>query len=142
LEIAAAELPREPAVEAPTDEASELRWRLAALDELQGEEAEESQGVDAPAAEPEPEPEPEEAPAGEDADLPDEPVEAAEVKSPPIVPVDLDEGRPPIDIEAADLVLSRRVRTSRASPHAVSGWILAVGRAGRYRMCRPLSWRW
>jgi hypothetical protein len=37
-------------------------------------------------------------------DFPDEPVEAAEVESPPIVPVDLDEGRPPIDIETADFV--------------------------------------
>jgi predicted Zn finger-like uncharacterized protein len=100
LEIAAAEPPpREPAVEAPTEEASELRQRLAALDEAQDDEAEETEGVDAPTAEPEHE----EALTGEDADFPDEPVEAAEVESPPIVPVDLDEGRPPIDIEAADL---------------------------------------
>jgi predicted Zn finger-like uncharacterized protein len=110
LEIAAAEPPpREPAVEAPTEEASELRRRLAALDELQGEETEEREEVDAavsePELEPQPEPEPEheEALAGEDADLPEEPVQPAEVESPPIVPVDLDEGRPPIDIEAADL---------------------------------------
>src|ERR1041384_835428 len=41
LEIATVEPPpREPAVEAPTEEASELRRRLATLDELQGEEVE------------------------------------------------------------------------------------------------------
>jgi predicted Zn finger-like uncharacterized protein len=111
LEIAAAEPPpREPAVEAPTEEASELRRRLAALDEPQSEEAEESERVDAPSAEPEPEPDSEPEPeleheevlSGEDADFPEEPVEAAEVESPPIVPVDLDEGRPPIDLETAD----------------------------------------
>ena len=51
LDIAAAEPPpREPAVEAPTEEASELRPRLAALDEAQDDEAEETEGVDAPAA--------------------------------------------------------------------------------------------
>ena len=44
----------------------------------------------------------EDAPTAEGAGLPDEPIEAAEVESPPIVPVDLDEGRPPIDIDAAD----------------------------------------
>jgi hypothetical protein len=66
------------------------------MDEAQGEEAAEGEAVDVPAAEHE------DAPTAEGAGLPDEPIEAAEVESPPIVPVDLDEGRPPIDIDAAD----------------------------------------
>jgi predicted Zn finger-like uncharacterized protein len=86
----------DPPVEAPTEEASELRRRIAAMDEAQGEEAAEGEAVDVPAAEHE------DAPTAEGAGLPDEPIEAAEVESPPIVPVDLDEGRPPIDIDAAD----------------------------------------
>ena len=94
MEIAATEQPpREPTVEAPTEEASELWRRIAAIDELQGEEAAEEEAVDASGAEHE---------DAEGAGLPDEPIEAAEVESPPIVPVDLDEGRPPIDIDAAD----------------------------------------
>src|SRR4029077_10941897 len=70
--------------------------RIAAMDEAQGEEAAEGEAVDVPAAEHE------DAPTAEGAGLPDEPIEAAEVESPPIVPVDLDEGRPPLDIDAAD----------------------------------------
>ena len=66
------------------------------MDEAQGEEAAEGKAVDVPAAEHE------DAPTAEGAALSDEPIEAAEVESPPIVPVDLDEGRPPIDIDAAD----------------------------------------
>ena len=94
VEIAATEQPpREPTVEGPTEEASELRRRIAALDELQGEEAAEGEAVYASGAEHE---------DAEGAGLPDEPIEATEVESPPIVPVDLDEGRPPIDIDAAD----------------------------------------
>ena len=94
MEIAATEQPpREPTVEAPTEEASELWRRIAAIDELQGEEAAEEEAVDASGAEHE---------DAEGAGLPDEPIEGAEVESPPIVPVDLDEGRPPIDIDAAD----------------------------------------
>ena len=83
-------------MEAPAEEASELRRRIAAMDEAQGEEAAEGEAIDVPAAEHE------DAPTAEGAGLPDEPIEAAEVESPPIVPVDLDEGRPPIDIDAAD----------------------------------------
>ena len=94
VEIAATEQPpREPTVEGPTEEASELRRRIAAIDELQGEEAAEGEAVYASGAEHE---------DAEGAGLPDEPIEADEVESPPIVPVDLDEGRPPIDIDAAD----------------------------------------
>jgi hypothetical protein len=78
-------------VEAPTEEASELWRRIAAIDELQGEEAAEGEAVSGAEHE-----------DAEGAGLPDEPIEAAEVESPPIVPVDLDEGRPPIDIDAAD----------------------------------------
>ena len=98
LEDAGAAPPHEPAVEAPTEEVSELRRRIAAMDEPEGEdeEAAEGEAVDAPAAEHE------DAPTAEGAALPDEPIEAAEVELPPIVPVDLDEGRPPIDIDAAD----------------------------------------
>jgi predicted Zn finger-like uncharacterized protein len=102
----AVEAPTE-AVEAPTEEASELRRRIAAMDEPEGEEeAAEGEAIDAPAAEGEaadaPAAEHEDPPTAEDAGLSDEPIEAAEVESPPIVPVDLDEGRPPIDIDAAD----------------------------------------
>jgi hypothetical protein len=96
LEEAGAAPLHEPALEVPTEEASELRRRIAAMDEPQGEETAEDEAVDAPAAEHE------DAPTDEAAGLPDEPIEAAEVESPPIVPVDLDEGRPPIDIDAAD----------------------------------------
>ena len=99
VENAGAATPHEPAVEALTEETSELRRRIAAMNEPEGEEEEEAaegEAVDAPAAEHE------DAPTAEDAGLPDEPIEAAEVESPPIVPVDLDEGRPPIDIDAAD----------------------------------------
>jgi hypothetical protein len=46
VEIAATEQPpREPTVEGPTEEASELRQRIAAIDELQGEEAAEGEAV-------------------------------------------------------------------------------------------------
>src|SRR4029077_21293858 len=87
---AAAAPPHEPAVEAPTEELSELRRRIAAMDEPEGEEEEAAEGeaVDASAAEHE------DAPTAEGAGLPDEPIEAAEVESPPILPVALDEGRP------------------------------------------------
>ena len=85
----------EPAVEAPSAEASELRRRIAADGPL-GEEA--SEGEEAAA----PDDEHEDGAAAEGAGFPEAPLEAAEVESPPIVPVDLDEGRPPIDIDAAD----------------------------------------
>jgi predicted Zn finger-like uncharacterized protein len=52
VEIAATEQPpREPTVEGPTEEASELRRRIAAIDELQGEEAAEGEAVYASGAE-------------------------------------------------------------------------------------------
>ena len=96
MEDAAAEPALEPGVEAPSEEASEVRRRIAAPDEPLGEEAPEEEAVAAPADAHE------DGPAAEGAGLPDEPLEAAEVESPPIVPVDLDEGRPPIDIDAAE----------------------------------------
>ena len=128
----------EPPVEAPTEEASELRRRIAAMDEAQGEEAAEGEAVDVPAAEHE------DAPTAEGAGLPDEPIEAAEVESPPIVPVDLDEGRPPIDIDAADFA-ERSIGPGadvESVAAAASGWISEAGRAGRCRICKLLSWRW
>jgi hypothetical protein len=84
-------------VEAPAEEASEIRRRIAAAEEPHGEE---DPAMTDPAA----------GGADERADeaiaegtgFPDLPIEAVEVESPPIVPVDLDEGRPPIDIDAAD----------------------------------------
>ncbi len=91
------EPPPEPGVEAPSAEATEVRRRIAGLDEPLGEEAAASEAAAPPADEHE------DGPAAGDAAFPDEPLEAAEVESPPIVPVDLDEGRPPIDIDAADL---------------------------------------
>ena len=52
LEDAGAAPPHEPAVEAPTEEVSELRRRIAAMDEPEGEEeAAEGEAIDAPAAE-------------------------------------------------------------------------------------------
>jgi predicted Zn finger-like uncharacterized protein len=97
IECAAADSPREPAVQAPTEEASEVRRYIAASDEPLGGEASEGETAAAPADEDD------DRPAAEDAGFPDVPLEAVEVESPPIVPVDLDEGRPPIDIEAANL---------------------------------------
>lgn len=132
LEIVAAEPPREPALEAPTEEASELRQRLAGLDGAQDEEAEESGGVDAPTAEPEHE----EALTGEDTDFPDEPVEAAEVESPPIVPVDLDEGRPPIDIQTADFAERTIAPGADVESVAVRRFRLDIGSRPRWPLSR------
>ena len=63
LEDAGAAPLHEPPVEAPT-ESSELRRRIAAMDEAQGEEAAEGEAVDVPAAEHE------DAPTAEGAGLP------------------------------------------------------------------------
>jgi predicted Zn finger-like uncharacterized protein len=91
-----AEPPGEPAVEAPSEEASEVRRRIAAVDEPPDEEASEGEAITAPGDELG------DGAASAGAGLSEESLEAAEVESPPIAPVDLDEGRPPIDIDAAD----------------------------------------
>jgi predicted Zn finger-like uncharacterized protein len=96
VEGGGAEPPREPAVEAPSEEASELRRRIAVVDEPPDEEASEDEAAAAPGDELG------DGAASASAGLSAEPLEAAEVESPPIAPVDLDEGRPPIDIDAAD----------------------------------------
>ena len=95
IESAAADPPGDPAVEAPTEEASEVK--RYASDEPFGGEASECETAAAPAAEDE------DGSAAEGAGFPDVPLEVAEVESPPIVPVELDEDRPRIDIEAANL---------------------------------------
>jgi predicted Zn finger-like uncharacterized protein len=126
-EIAGEEPPHEFSLEAPAEEVSELRRRFAATDELQGVEAAEGEAVAAPGDEHE-----EEGPSAEGAGLPDEPVEAAEVESPPIVPVDLDEGRPPIDIDAADF-----------AEHSIGpGTDVESVAAGRFRLDLGSRARW
>ena len=95
IECAAADPPGGPAVEAPTEEAEVKRYD--ASDEPFGGEVSEGETAAAPAAEDE------DGSAAEGAGFPDVPLEAVEVESPPIVPVDLDEDRPRIDIEAANL---------------------------------------
>jgi len=96
IECAAADPPGGPAVEAPTEEAEVKRYNDAS-DEPFGGEVSEGETAAAPAAEDE------DGSAAEGAGFPDVPLEAVEVESPPIVPVDLDEDRPRIDIEAANL---------------------------------------
>ena len=109
------------------------------MDEAQGEEAAEGEAVDVPAAEHE------DAPTAEGAGLPDEPIEAVEVESPPIAPVDLDAGRPPIDIDAADVAersIGPREDVESVAARRFRPELSASGRAGRCRICKLPSWRW
>jgi len=133
----------DPAVEAPTEEASEVkRYEVKryndASDEPFGGEVSEGETAAAPAAEDE------DGSAAEGAGFPDVPLEAVEVESPPIVPVDLDEDRPRIDIEAANLAERSIGPAMDVESVAARRFQFDLGtlRAGRCRICKPLPWRW
>ena len=71
--------------------------------------------------------------------------EVADVQAPPIVPVDLDEGRPPIEIDA-DQAAKRQAeprRGHRGGCRPATGAKREATKrgAGRSRTCRPPSWR-
>jgi len=88
-----------PAARPPAEAAGEAAWLLPAADgplEPSDDEQVAEGGSFAAAAD---EHDPASAAAADEAPA-DEPNESAEVEAPPIVPVDLDEGQPPIDIDA------------------------------------------
>jgi predicted Zn finger-like uncharacterized protein len=87
----------QPRPEALAEAASEVAWDETSTDEPSGAAPEHDQSFAAAAGEHDAD-----TAAAEHEALVDLPNEPAEVEAPPIAPVDLDEGRPLIDIDAAD----------------------------------------
>ncbi len=117
----AGETAAEPAAASPAAAAGQTTWFEPPADEPQNGEPRDA------------EPDPASA-AAEDAAFAAEPNNSAEVDAPPIVPVDLDEGRTPIDIGADNFV------EHRAEPRADIETIAARGRRRGAQKRRPRRW--